>query len=88
MGGLAAAVVTLLRRSVQSAMADRGGTQGVASRNCSRPGHANRCENLHGKRDQDDRQKLLKALTHVANHPGVTILPQGTAVEIDNPGYR
>ena len=70
MGTLAAAVVALLRRSVEPAMADRGRTQGIASRNGSRPGHANRRENLHGKRDQDDREKLLKALTHVANHPG------------------
>ena len=51
-------------RPAPAAMADRRRAQGIAGSDRRRKRRANRCKDLHHKRDQDDRQELLKASTH------------------------
>jgi hypothetical protein len=67
-----------------TAMADRRRAQGIAGRNRRRKRRANRCEDLHDKRDQDNRQELLRASTHQATQ--TTSYPCAEqAVETTNP---
>ena len=73
MGASAALIVS--GKAALAAMADRRCAQGIAGGNRCRPCHADRCEDLHNKRDQDDRQELLKASTHQGHPDGILFRP-------------
>ena len=68
-------LIAVDRKAALAAMADRRRVQGIAGRDRRGKRRADRSEDLHHQRDQDDRQELLKASTHRIHQGDILFRP-------------
>jgi hypothetical protein len=74
-----AASVVLRRCATRIAMTDFHEAQRIGCGDRSRPGRADRCENLHHQRDQQDREESVQPLPHQAHQSKTLFLKPATA---------
>jgi hypothetical protein len=67
MGAMLATLITLLAGSGSAIMTDGSQAKRVGSGDGGGPARADRCQNLHHQRDQDDRKEFLQMPPHFEN---------------------